>query len=91
MCGLLNTIKPGHMKSCPDGEVWPGKEACVLQRRDTCRDGLQNSCLCVRSNDVTGLSLTANGSQSNNLFYILFYLDTYTRKVSNIRFSGTSF
>ena len=41
MCGLLNTIKPGHMKSCPDGEVWPGKEACVLQRRDVCRDGLQ--------------------------------------------------
>jgi len=26
-----------------------GKKACVLQRRDGCRDGLQNSCLCVGS------------------------------------------
>ena len=35
--------------------------------------------------------LQPNGSLSNNLFYIIFYLDTYTRKISNIRFSGTSF
>ena len=26
-----------------------GKEACVLQRRDGCREGLQNSCLRVGS------------------------------------------
>ena len=31
------------------GGVWAGKEACVLQRREGCRDGLQNSCLCVGS------------------------------------------
>jgi hypothetical protein len=35
--------------------------------------------------------IVPNGSLSNNLFYIIFYLDTYTRKISNIRFSGTSF
>ena len=52
MCGLLNTIKPGHMKSCPDGEVWAGTEACVLQRRGACRDGLQNSCLCIGSHGL---------------------------------------
>jgi hypothetical protein len=32
---------------CLDDGVRVGKEACVLQRRDGCRDGLQNSCLRV--------------------------------------------
>jgi len=32
-----------------------------------------------------------NGSLSNNLLYIPFYLDTYPQKISNIRFSEASF
>ena len=32
--------------------ICTGKKACVLQRRDGCRDGLQNSCLCAGSHGV---------------------------------------
>ncbi|MEI6048835.1 MAG: hypothetical protein WCS03_08040 [Bacteroidota bacterium] len=49
-----------HDESWQDGKVQvnrqdgvrAGKEACVLQRRDGCREGLQNSCLCVGSPGV---------------------------------------
>jgi hypothetical protein len=35
--------------SCLSGKVQVGKKACVLQRRDGCREGLQNSCARVGS------------------------------------------
>ena len=39
-----------------------GKKACVLQRWDGFRDGLQNSCLCVGNQGSIVLKrLTANG------------------------------
>jgi hypothetical protein len=39
-----------------------GKKACVLQRWDGCREGLQKACLCVGSQGVVASRLTANGS-----------------------------
>jgi hypothetical protein len=38
-----------YILNCPNGRVREGKEACVLQRRYGCRDGLQNYCLRIGS------------------------------------------
>jgi hypothetical protein len=37
-----------------------GKKACVWLRRDGCRDGLPDSCLCVGYQDIMPSRLDAN-------------------------------
>jgi hypothetical protein len=54
-CRIGNVIKKLLNKICT------GKKACVLQRRDGCREGLQKACLCVDSQGIDVASLTANG------------------------------
>ena len=39
-------------KVCHDSGIRAGKKACVLKRRDDCREGLQNSCARVGSPGV---------------------------------------
>jgi len=55
LCKLLMFF--GSRNSYLNCRVQVGKKACVLQRRDGCGDGLQNSCLCVGSHGVMAASL----------------------------------
>jgi len=50
---------------------------------------LLQKCQPISGRDMSRMA--HNGSLSNNLLYIPFYLDTYPRKISNIRFSEALF